>query len=246
MNTFSVITATLNSASTIHDTVRSVAGQSGVSVQHIIKDGGSVDNTIHIARSINDNVLLIEGPDSGIYDAMNQGFRAATGDYIAFLNSDDYYSNENVLQKVCNAFTQTGADIVYGDINIIDEHGFTIRYWKSGPLRGASLSGQQLPHPAFFAKRIALGRLAGPLDPSYKSAADYKQQLLLIEKFGLKATYIPEPLTVMRTGGASTRSFKALANGWVECARAYREVHDRWGGMAVLRKVLSKLPQIWT
>lgn len=243
---FSIVTVALNSSRTVRDTIRSVKSQRCVSIEHILKDGMSTDETVAISLSENEDLKVICQSDSGIYDAMNQGFRVASGDYIGFLNSDDYYADSNVLKKVLMAFNDTSADIVYGDIKIIDEGGRTLRYWKSGELRGTSLSGRQLPHPAFFVRRAALEGVVGPLDPSYKSAADYKQQLILIEKWNLKATYIPEPLTIMRAGGASTRNFKALAEGWLESARAYREVHDRWGGWTVFRKVLSKLPQIWS
>ena len=247
MPDFTIITVTMNSALTLRDTVETVKGQVGVLVQHIVKDGGSTDGTLDmLVTSDNEETVILQQPDAGIYDAMNQGFRSATGNYIGFLNSDDYYAHENVLQKVLRAFTETSADLVYGDIQIIDDNGKVFRSWKSGRIKSGSLAGRQLPHPAFFVKRDVLERLPGPLDPSYKSAADYKQQLLLIEKLKLKATYIEETLTVMRAGGASTRDFRALANGWIESARAYREVHDRWGGWTVIRKILSKVPQIWS
>jgi glycosyltransferase involved in cell wall biosynthesis len=245
MTVFSIITVTLNSACTVRDTVQTVRDQIGVSVQHIIKDGGSTDDTLAIVVSENPAAAIIRHADAGIYDAMNQGFCVATGDYVGFLNSDDYYAHEGVLQKVLFAFSDPTVDIVYGDIQIIDKKGKILRYWKCQEIMGSSLAGRQLPHPAFFVRREVLAAIPGPLDPSYRSAADFKQQLLLIEKLKRKSAYVADTLTVMRAGGASTRNFNAIANGWFESARAYREVHDRWGGVAAFRKVVSKFQQGW-
>ena len=101
-----------------------------------------------------------------------------------------------------------------------------------------------MPHPAFFVRRSTLDKLDIPFDPSYRISADIKQQLILIEKLGLKAEYLPRILVKMRIGGQSTRTLRNVVAGWVECARAYREVHERSGWLFVARKVSSKLSQV--
>ena len=111
----SVITVCYNSAKTIGQTVKSVADQKLVSIQHIIKDGLSTDETISEIRKadINRHVDLIEGVDQGVYDAMNIGFKSATGDIVCFLNSDDSFVDPNVLSDVVCAFEKKDADFVY-------------------------------------------------------------------------------------------------------------------------------------
>jgi len=97
----SVITVTFNSAKTVADTMRSVASQSYPFIEHIIIDGASNDGTVEIVRSLmTSDSKLVSEPDSGLYHGMNKGIRIASGDIIGFLNSDDVFTNENIIQKV--------------------------------------------------------------------------------------------------------------------------------------------------
>lgn len=87
----SIITATLNSAAHIADCVKSVNDQTYDDIEHIFIDGASKDNTLEIIKSIPNRVAkIVSEPDKGIYDAMNKGIEAATGDVIGILNSDDF------------------------------------------------------------------------------------------------------------------------------------------------------------
>lgn len=244
MTDFSIVTVCKNSASTIADTVFSVLEQRNVTVEHVIKDGGSADRTLEIVVGLNPGAKVIESTDAGIYEAMNQGFSKCQGDIIGFLNSDDYYNDPNILSTVLEVFNTKECDIVYGDIEFINNNGKVVRIWKSRAIRDGSLNGKQLPHPAFFVRRSTLDKLDIPFDPSYRISADLKQQLILIEKLGLKAEYLPRILVKMRIGGQSTRTLRNVVAGWVECARAYREVHERSGWLFVARKVSSKLSQV--
>src|SRR3984885_12118658 len=91
----SVVTVSLNAAHTIADTIASVSMQeSAFALEHICVDGGSVDGT----RALIDawavrfkHIVRIYEPDTGIFDAMNKGLRAATGEYVVFLNADDFF-----------------------------------------------------------------------------------------------------------------------------------------------------------
>ena len=244
MPEFSIITVCLNSEQTISDCVRTVREQAGVSVEHVVKDGGSKDTTVKIAEQINPEVRVIVSSDAGIYDAMNQGFSCCSGKFVGFLNSDDYYASPDVLETISHIFNETDCAIVYGDISIVDSKCRVVRRWKAGKIKQASLNGRQLPHPAFFVRRDILACLERPFDPSYQISADLKQQLILVEKLGLRAEYIPRVITIMRAGGTSSLGLGAFFAGWVECARAYREVHGRSGFAFVVRKVLAKMPQI--
>jgi glycosyltransferase len=225
-------------------TLNSVLKQSGVSFEHILKDAGSKDETIAIAARINPAAVVEVSKDIGIYDGMNQGFALAVGNIVGFLNSDDYYAEPDVLQAVRDTFVATGCDIVYGDIAMINSSGQVVRSWISGEISALGLNGKQLPHPALFVRRSVLASLGQPFDPTYRIAADYKQQLLLVERAGLSTVYLPRTITIMRMGGKSTRNFRSLMEGWMECARAYREVHNRSGWPTITRKVISKIFQV--
>jgi len=237
----SIVTVTKNSAKTIERTVKSVLLQGDSDVEHVIKDAGSNDNTLGIALTINPSVIGSTQFDIGIYDAMNQGYSISTGEIVAFLNSDDYYIDSDVISDVINAFHQFDCDFVYGDITMRSASGIVLREWKSGMIGDIGLVGSQIPHPGIFIKRRVLDQLVLPFDPTYRISADLKQQLLIINKFKLKGHYLNRSLVVMEIGGESTSSFISYIRGWRESARAYNEVIGSGGNLFVIRKVLSKL-----
>jgi len=236
----SIITVTKNSARTIERAVHSVSLQKDVNVEHIIKDAGSNDNTIDIAMVANPLVTVVSINDTGIYDAMNQGYLNSSGDIIAFLNSDDYYIDDYVLSDVINAFNTSDCDFVYGDITMLSLSGEIVRVWHTGLLGKEGLVGQQIPHPSIFIKRNVINQLLTPFDPSYKISADLKQQLLIVNKFKCKGAYLNRSLVMMETGGESTNSFYSYITGWKESVRAYNEVFGRGGIWCVVKKVFSK------
>ena len=124
MNKISIVTATYNSGKTIKDTLESVLNQSYKNYELIVKDGGSKDNTLDICREYEQRfkgrIKIISSPDKGIYDAMNQGVGMATGDIVGILNSDDFYTADDILITVANTFDKEPTiDAVYGDDSTI-------------------------------------------------------------------------------------------------------------------------------
>ena len=96
MNKISIVTVCYNSVLTIRDTIDSVLSQDYPNVEYIIVDGGSTDGTMDIVRGFSDKIdVIISEPDHGIYDAMNKGIEAASGEFVGFLNSDDFYATEH-------------------------------------------------------------------------------------------------------------------------------------------------------
>ena len=131
----SIITVSFNSSKTIKDTLQSVRDQSYQEIEHIVVDGASKDGTQEILKNHKNGLsaLIIE-PDYGIYDAMNKGIRSAKGDVIGFLNADDCYVSNKVLEKVADAFKNNDVDSVYGDLCFVAENDTNevIRFWKAG------------------------------------------------------------------------------------------------------------------
>ncbi|MHA7099143.1 glycosyltransferase family 2 protein [Roseivirga pacifica] len=242
----SIITVCLNSEATIADTLKSVVNQDYSDYEHIVFDGGSTDGTIDILKSYKDKVRLIEGSDSGIFDAMNQAISFASGDVIGILNSDDFYSNNGVLSKVMEVFKNSHTASVYGDLCYVNRKDVTqiSRYWKARSLNVNSFKyGWSIPHPTFFVKR-ELYDLYGKFDSSFKVSGDYELTLRFLLKHRIAVEYIPEILVYMRTGGNSDQ-------GIAQRIRSYREDRIAWkkAGLkprfyTVIFKVLRKLPQL--
>lgn len=239
---FSIITVAYNSEETIRNTIYSVAEQDYLNIEHIIVDGNSSDSTVAIVQEqSNKNIKFISEPDNGIYDAMNKGVSLASGDVIAFLNSDDFYIDYMVISDVANKFSNNCIQYVYGDIDLISKSGNIIRRWISGVECEKELKGKQIPHPALFILKETMLSLPVPFDSSYKISADLKQQLIIINKHKARGGYIPRVLVNMMVGGASTGSLSSYLLGWQESVKAYNDVFDSGGFKFTFKKVLSKI-----
>ena len=100
----SIITASYNSVSTLSNAMESVLHQTYTDWEYIVVDGGSTDGTVDLIRRyeprFGGKLKWTSEPDHGIYDAMNKGISRATGDVVGILNSDDYFTSEDVLSVV--------------------------------------------------------------------------------------------------------------------------------------------------
>jgi glycosyltransferase involved in cell wall biosynthesis len=206
-HSISIITATLNSSKTIADCLASVRDQE-VKAEHIILDGGSTDNTLNIVKSYPHVSHIISELDSGIYDAMNKGISYASGDIIGILNSDDFYANRFVLEKVLKKFRDHSLYACYGDLQYVNANDTSkiTREWKSGKFTAKSFYwGWMPPHPTFFVRR-GIYKKYGSFNLDLGSAADYEIMLRLLVKHEITVEYIPEVLVKMRAGGVSNVS----------------------------------------
>jgi len=219
----SIITATFNSAATIADTMRSVGQQDYPLIEHIIVDGASGDETVRIVKQFGHAITVISEKDNGIYDAMNKGILAASGDIVGILNSDDIYVDSKVISKIADVFQDPSVQCCYADLQYVDgrDPNRIIRTWKSGNYSLRSFYwGWMPPHPTFFVRKSVYDRL-GLYNTDMHSAADYEMMLRLMVNHKLKTSYVPEIIVKMRTGGISNASIKNRI-------RANREDREAW------------------
>jgi glycosyltransferase len=204
----SIITAVRNNAGTIAHCIESVRSQS-LAAEHIIIDGCSTDGTLGVIDSYRPSLaLVVSEPDRGIYDAMNKGIRAATGDVIGILNSDDFYASGHVIETVVEIMSDERIDSCYGDLVYVrpDDTGKITRKWKSVSFLGRSFYwGWMPPHPTFFVRRSIYEKY-GMFNLTLGSAADYELMLRFLVKHKITTAYIPEVLVRMRVGGRSNAS----------------------------------------
>ncbi len=211
----SIITATYNSAATLRDTIESVLSQTYVNFEYLIVDGASSDNTLNIIKSYESRfqgkLHYISEPDKGIYDAMNKGIRMATGDVVGILNSDDFYTSNDVLEQVSNELKQADIDAVYGDVHYVKAGNLNklVRYYSSRPFRRSWMRLGYMPaHPSFYCRREVYQK-CGAFDTSYRVAADFENLLRLIFVHRINTKYIPKDFVTMRTGGASSSGLQS-------------------------------------
>ena len=244
----SIVTVCFNSANTIRGTLSAVAGQRNVDFEHVVVDGASSDDTLEIVREFTPRVAhLISEPDRGLYDAMNKGLAAATGDIVGYLNSDDVYADDEVLQKVARVFADGGIDACYGDLVYVqkDDMSRVVRYWRSRPYSPGLIEHGWMPaHPTFFVKRSILQKLGG-FDIRYRYQADYELMVRLFLKERISSAHIPEVLVRMRTGGHTNGSIRNIVKGNLEAYRSCRENGIKVSPLFILQKMASRLPQFF-
>ena len=242
----SIITACYNSASTIRNTLDSVVNQDYQNVEYIIIDGASSDNTVEIVNSYGNRISKISsGTDGGIYPALNKGISMASGDIIALLHSDDFYTHPKVISNMVALIESNGCDAVYADLQYVnyDNTNRIIRHWKSGNYSdGLFLSGWMPPHPTLFVKKSVYDTY-GVFNTSLQSAADYEFMLRVIHKHKIKVAYLPEVIVKMRVGGKSNENLKNRIRANEEDRKAWEinEIKPRW--YTLYMKPIRKITQ---
>jgi len=244
-----IITVCFNSSGTILDTLRSIYSQEMQDLQHIIIDGGSTDGTIQLIEDFGRYDILVSEKDSGIYDAMNKGIRLAKGEIIGFLNSDDFYAGNEVLNNVAKVFESDPLlDSCYSDLIYVDPDDTSriVRYWKSNDFHPNSFAkGWNPPHPTFFVRRLVYNRY-GYFNSEYSIAADVDLMMNLLEIQKISVRYVPEIWIKMRLGGKSNKSFKNILIQNQEVLRALKEHNLRFNILSFLfHKLLSRVHQFF-
>ena len=241
----SIVTVSYNAEATIKDTIESVLSQIGIELEYIIIDGGSTDSTVEIVQSFGDQINhFISEPDKGIYDGMNKGVQAATGDIVGILNADDIYADSSVLKKVMDQF-QDGVDAIYADLVYVDAEDTDkiTRTWISKPYKdGAFKKGWMPPHPTFFALKAVYDQY-GLYTLELRSAADYEFMLRVIHKHKISLSYLNEIIVKMRVGGESNASIKNRIRANKEDRMAWKMNGLNPGSLTFIRKPLSKVGQ---
>lgn len=222
----SVITPSYNQVQFLETTIQSVLSQDYPDIEYIIVDGGSTDGSVEIIQKYAHRLAWwISEKDRGQTDAINKGFARATGDVLAWLNSDDVYRPGAVREAVEYLTSHPEAGMVYGDSGFIDADGRVIGMFpaRQTDYRRLRQGYVHVPQQASFF-RADLWRKIGPLDPSFYFAMDYDLWVRLAKQAPL--VYLPGRTWAdfRLHGGAKTVA--ADDRCWPEMLR----VHYRDGG----------------
>ncbi|MCK9424866.1 MAG: glycosyltransferase [Ignavibacteriaceae bacterium] len=238
----SVITPTFNSEKYFRQNAQSVLTQTYTDYEQIVADNQSQDATLQLIREEYESkrslerLIVVSEMDSGISDAFNKGIALASGEIIAFLNSDDYYFNEDVFQKVSDAFVNEEILFVHGNIFFEDEkYGSNIRKPLMCPVQQA----MPFNHPAMFVRKKCFEQ-AGLFDTTFRIAMDFELICRMsnkIPKFLEKGIYLTgTPLVFMRGGGSSWLQEKESV---VEVKNALQK-NKLWNAKAVYYYLLRR------
>ena len=250
----SIITACFNSKNTIKATLDSVLSQNYPYIEHIIIDNVSNDGTLEIIKSYEDsyakkgfNLIINSQKDNGIYDAMNKGLELSSGEIVGFLNSDDFFPKNNVLEIIAWGFlkpTKNEIKIVYADVEYIDNTSLTIRKIKGKIINKNSFKyGFHPAHPSFYAKKEIYEKYGG-FNTKYSIAADYEIMLRLLHKYNLNSLYIHDCFVKMRLGGVSNANIKNIFLANMQCMQSWRDNNLSKFPIFIIFKILNKIMQI--
>ncbi len=222
--TLSVITPSFNSGEFIEDALLSVSLQQGVSVEHIVVDGASTDQTVEVLKRY-PHVQWCSEKDNGQSDAINKGFRRATGDLMGWLNADDYYLPGGLEAIACAAQAQPEADVIYGDCVFVDGVGKIMRSKVEHEFDPSILMyfGCYIPSTSTFVQRrvVEAGLL---LDCNYRVCMDFEYFARLAHA-GFRFRYVPRFIAAFRWHGNNISLSQASRR-----AEERRQVQNRFGG----------------
>jgi glycosyltransferase involved in cell wall biosynthesis len=244
----SVITAVYNRASTLASAIESVLNQSYGNIEYIVVDGNSTDGTDKVVEQYEGKVAkYIREGDFGIYDALNKGIAAASGDVVGVLHADDLLANRDVLSSIAAKFEDDSMEAVYGDLIYVSSENTSniARYWQSGVYsRNSFRWGWMPPHPTVYLRRKNFIDYGG-YRVDFQISSDYELLIRMLYAQRLQTAYIDRVLVKMRLGGKSNSSMwnRLLAN---HEDRLAWEVNGLKAPVGLrLLKPLRKLCQFW-
>jgi len=198
MKVVSIITICFNERKDIGSTLTSIVKQRGVELEVIVVDGGSSDGTREVLESYRDDVSqIISEPDKGIFDAMNKGLRAATGEWVVFMNAGDEFVDDNVLRTILRKVPEE-AKVVYGNKRI--KNGRRVLPHSLGAIKYGVMPFCH--QAALFRRSVGSGCLE--FDPRYRMYGDFDVVARMFCSFPDNFCYVDCDVCVSRPGGVSS------------------------------------------
>lgn len=244
----SIITATLNNASYIRATIDSVMAQNYEDVEYIIVDGQSSDGSVDIIKSAineygNERIKLISIPANGVYNAINEGIKVATGDIIGLMHGNDRYAECDILTLVALAMkNEPECSVVFGDVFYVDKNiGKIVRNYRANGFTLERLRSLFAPpHPSLFVRKEVY-EVYGLYKEDYITAADFEYIVRILGRERLKYKYLPVDMVAMTDGGMSTTLYNRLFTNPKEKFRGLVENGLKLSLSGVIKRYLSLL-----
>lgn len=179
----SIVTVVFNDQNHIEKTIESVLGQTYKSIQYIIIDGKSTDNTLQIIEKYRDQIdTIVSEPDKGLYDAMNKSMNFIKGDFVCFLNSGDMFNDNKTVENAIKSIENKKTQIIYGDTVIVDEKVNIKGKRRHRPPKTLNWKsfrkGMLVCHQAFWASK----KILEPYNLNFKYSADFEWCIRLMKK----------------------------------------------------------------
>lgn len=221
----SIISICYNNEEEIARTIESVINQTYLNIEYLVVEGASKDKTLEVVYRYKKHISkIISEPDIGIYDAINKGIKAATGDVVGLIHAGDELFDNFVIEKIANHFKENDIEALYGHSKIYSEDGQKIVRVNRSPEYKNNLfrMGWFPSHQSFYAKR-ELFEIYGYYNLKYKIAADYELLLRFLYIHKIKVKLLDEYIVKFKLGGASTKSAQNIIQLNKECIAAWKD-----------------------
>lgn len=208
MQKISIITVNFNNRIGLENTIKSVLSQDFSCLEYLVIDGGSTDGSMEIIKKYQERISYwVSESDHGIYNAMNKAIQKATGEYLLFLNSGDYFCSSHVLSDVFA--TRQDVDLLVGRQKFVGGNG---KAGVSPKLHVEEINmeyflSSTLPHQATFIKRTLFSN-CGLYDESYRVCADWVFWIQAVVKHHCTLKILPMSVSYMDNGGVSSNMDK--------------------------------------
>lgn len=245
----SIITVTYNSYKTLADTLNSVASQSYKNIEHIFVDGGSTDGTLSLLKEYPfKNKKIYYKKNYGIYKSINYGISKATGEFIAILNSDDFYqSNDQILKVIKDIKKNKKYKIFFGNIVYFNHFNyynikryFNVRNFKPWHMK----LGLMPAHPASFIHKDIYKKITN-YNENFKIASDFDFFLktIFIKKIPYKI--LNKTIVRMRTGGISDQNWLSYIKTTQEILKSFKINSLKISLFSIILRIPLKIHQLF-
>lgn len=208
----SIITICYNNENDIRSTLESVVNQTYPNIEYIVVDGASKDGTLSIVNEYRERIsVLISEPDNGMYEALNKGLKAATGDVVGMIHAGDRLYDNQVVEDIANFFSNNDVDLSYGYSWIVDKDGMVKRVNKSPRYSKRLVRWGWMPsHQSIYVKKEMLEKY-GYYTQNVGGSGDYEWFVKYFYKFAseLKIKRMDRFVISFSLGGQSTASMKS-------------------------------------
>lgn len=224
----SIITVCYNSAAHIEEAIQSVVNQPYENKEYIVIDGGSTDGTLDIIAKYRDKIdYFVSEPDKGISDAFNKGIKAATGDIIGIINSDDFMMPD-VLSKIAGEYDEV-TDIYRGYCIVWNKEKGTKRELRPNTRFSVPPFGAVICHESSFISN-KLYQKVGLYKTDFKYMMDLDLFIRIYKDKSVRTKFVDVCVITFCTGGASSSPFSLLKE---ERKRLIFENGGSWWDVAV-------------
>lgn len=236
-----IITPSFNQGRFLEETIRSVLFQDYPKIEYIIIDGGSTDESVDIIKKYEPWLShWVSEPDQGQSNAINKGWKIATGDILAWINSDDVYCPGAIKDSVEALLANPGIGMTYSDIIHINDSGEEIRNWSSRPFDYQELLVHSyIPQPTVFIRRNALDKV-GFLNEELHLAMDLDLWLRIGRHFPI--LYLEGKNIAKLRIYSGTKSYSRQVESWNE---RFRILDNFFNDPQLSEPILNKQQEIY-